>query len=167
MELRFKLLSPDDVGENYVKWMNDPEVTRYLESRFRSYTRQDLVEFVKAASSSGRDFLFGIFDGEHHIGNIKIGSVDWRHRYGDLGLVVGLKEYWGRGIATQAIMFCCSYAHRELGLRKLFAGIYDGNTGSLKAFLKAGFRRVGVFAEHRLLDGRYVDEVLVEKLLSS
>lgn len=165
MDVRFNLLSPDDVGENYVRWMNDPEVTRYLECRFRAYSRDDLLDFVRSVSSSGRDFLFGIFHGDTHIGNIKIGSVDWKHRYGDLGLVIGVKEYWGRGIATRAILFCCSYAHRELGLRKLVAGIYDGNHGSLGAFRKAGFRQVGILKAHRLLDGDYVDEFLMEKFL--
>jgi len=165
LSVKFKLLSPDDVGPDYVAWMNDPDVTRYLECRFRSYTEEDLRGFVRAMVDSGNNFLFGIYDGEKHVGNIKIGNVDWKHRYGDLGLVIGLKEYWGRGVATKAIDYCCSYAKCELGLRKLFAGIYDGNVGSLKAFLKCGFSKVGVLKEHRICGGTYVDELIVERLL--
>jgi RimJ/RimL family protein N-acetyltransferase len=50
-------------------------------------------------------------------------------------------------------------------LRKLFAGIYDGNVGSLRAFLKCGFSKVGVLKEHRICGGTYVDELIVERLL--
>ena len=162
-----RLLSPDDVGASYLRWMNDPAVTRFLECRWRRHTLESLRDFVRAANDSSRDFLFGIFaeEGTRHIGNIKIGSVDWVHRFGDLGLVVGERDCWGRGVATQAIGQACAYARDELGLRKLVAGIYRGNEGSLGAFLKAGFRQVGVLEAHRLCGGTWVDESFLEKLL--
>ena len=31
--LDYRLLSEDDVTQNYVDWLNDPEVNRYLETR--------------------------------------------------------------------------------------------------------------------------------------
>ena len=162
-----RLLAPEDVGEAYLRWMNDPEITRFLECRWARHTRESLQHFVRGANESPRDFLFGIFcdEGKRHIGNIKIGNVDGIHRFGDLGLVVGEKDCGGRGVATQAIEQACAYARNELGLHKLVAGIYRGTVGSLRAFRKAGFRRVGVLQDHRWCGGRWVDEDLLERLL--
>lgn len=37
-----------DVNENYYRWMNDPDVTKYLESRFYPNSMEGLNEYVKS-----------------------------------------------------------------------------------------------------------------------
>ena len=39
---------PDDVNENYFRWMNDPEVTRHLEARFASQSMEDISRYVES-----------------------------------------------------------------------------------------------------------------------
>ena len=41
-----RILSSEDVGENYVKWMSDEETVRFLESRWKTYTLENLKEYV-------------------------------------------------------------------------------------------------------------------------
>ena len=54
-----------------------------------------------------RFFLpFAIKTTDKHIGNIKLGPINWIHRYGDISLLIGDKDYWGKGIATEAIRAC-------------------------------------------------------------
>lgn len=36
-----------DVNENYHRWMNDPEVNRYMETRFRPQSLDDIRSYVK------------------------------------------------------------------------------------------------------------------------
>ena len=158
-------LLPGDVSDNYLAWMNDPEVTQFLESRWKPYQREDLESFIASMRASADDFLFGIFlqDTGEHIGNIKIGNINRIHRYADLGLVIGAKKFWGQGYATEAIRLATEYAFRELDLNKLIAQIYAPNAGSRKAFEKAGYRVVGQYAKHRFYQGRFVDAVLVER----
>jgi [ribosomal protein S5]-alanine N-acetyltransferase len=158
-------LLPGDVGDNYLAWMNDPEVTQFLESRWKPYQRGDLEAFVASVRASGDDFLFGIFlqESGEHIGNIKIGNINRIHRYADLGLVIGAKQFWGQGYATEAIRLATEYAFRELNLNKLVAQIYAPNVGSRKAFENAGYRVVGQYSKHRFYKGRFVDAVLVER----
>jgi [ribosomal protein S5]-alanine N-acetyltransferase len=158
-------LLPGDVGDNYLAWMNDPEVTQFLESRWKPYQRDDLEAFVASIRASGDDFLFGIFlqESGEHIGNIKIGNINRIHRYADLGLVIGAKQFWGQGYATEAIRLATEYAFQELNLNKLVAQIYAPNVGSRKAFENAGYRVVGQYSKHRFYKGRFVDAVLVER----
>jgi RimJ/RimL family protein N-acetyltransferase len=160
-----RLLTPDDVGEEYVAWLNNPDITQYLESRWSSQTRDSARAFVQTISDSQRDFLFGMFlkENHRHIGNIKIGGINYIHRYGDVGLLIGDKDSWGKGIASEAISLVTRYGFEELNLNKLTAGMYEQNLGSYKAFIKSGYREVGRYRRHFFCQGRYVDAVIVEK----
>jgi [ribosomal protein S5]-alanine N-acetyltransferase len=159
-----RLLSPDDVSEEYVAWLNDPEVNQYLESRFHLQTLDTVRSYVKVMSDSLVDVMFGIFlnDTNEHIGNIKIGSINTFHRFAEVGLIVGNSKMWGRGYASEAIILATKYSFEELQLNKLIAGMYSENTGSLKAFIKSGWQHVGTFHRHYFLRDSFIDKILVE-----
>jgi ribosomal-protein-alanine N-acetyltransferase len=159
-----KILSPEDVSEEYVAWMNDPEINQYLESRFRVQTLSSVRSFVEAMNSSPVDAMFGIFlnDNSEHIGNIKIGNIDTFHRRAEVGLVIGKRNVWGQGFAAEAIALATKYGFEELNLNKLTAGMYADNIGSFKAFIKCGWRHVATLKEHCFSHGVYIDEFFVE-----
>ena len=135
-------LRPEHVTQAYVAWMNDPQVVQFTESRFTSHSMESIREFVQDCARDPDVILFGIFDcaTESHIGNIKLGPINRRHLLGDIGIIVGRKDFWGKGIATEAISLLRDYAFSEIGLHKLTAGCYSTNLGSGKAFEKAGFQ---------------------------
>ena len=115
---------------------------------------------------SKNNFLFGIFlkENNEHIGNIKIGNINSFHRFADLGIMIGKKELWGKGYATEAIKLATRFAFRKLNLHKLTAGMYAPNKGSHKAFLKCGYVDAGRLRKHRSFNKRYVDNLVVEKI---
>ena len=78
-------------------------------------------------------------DNKKHIGNIKIGPINWYHRLAEIGIMIGEKDCWGKGYAAEAISLLADFAFSKLNLHKLTAGCYEQNQGSLKAFQKAGF----------------------------
>ena len=53
----------------------------------------------------------------------------------------------------------------QVGYRKITARIRGDNDNGLPFYEKMGFRRVGVFEKHSLIEGKYVDQVLMEKHL--
>ena len=149
---------PSDVNESYYRWMNDPEVTRYLETRFFPNAMEGLREYV-ASKLGDRDNVFlaiVLKQGDRHIGNIKLGSINWIHRFADVGLMIGEKDCWGKGYATEAISLVTLYAFKTLNLHRLTAGCYDANMGSAKAFIKAGWQQEGIRKSHFYSNGTYV-----------
>ncbi|MBF0594163.1 MAG: GNAT family N-acetyltransferase, partial [Candidatus Omnitrophica bacterium] len=111
-------------------------------------------------------YLFGIFlkqDGRH-VGNIKIGNIHPKHQFADIGIIIGDRDIWGQGFATEAIRLCVRFSFEELKLHKLFAGMVAGNEGSFRAFKKAGFGDSGHFRKHYWMDGEYRDAYIVELL---
>ena len=53
----------------------------------------------------------------------------------------------------------------RLGLWKLLSRIFLFNAASRRLCRKHGFREVGVYAKHARLDGRWLDVVIVERLI--
>ena len=157
-------ISIDDCNENYLKWMNDLEINKYLESRFTTHTIDSLKDFVNSMNNSDNNVLFAIVDKESdtHIGNIKLGNIHPIHKYADIGLLIGDKNYWGRGIATNAIKLVSEFAFDELNLRKVFAGVYENNIGSIKAFEKCGFKKAYVKKDNYYFEGKFIDAFVFE-----
>jgi len=160
-----RILSSDDVSDAYLAWMHDPEVTQYLECRWRSFSKEDLRSYVSNINEDKHNIFFGIFEktSNLHVGNIKIGNIDMNHRFADIGLLIGERTCWGKGYGSEAISLATRYSFEELNLNKVTAGIYAANVASLKAFLKAGFKEVGLLRQHRFCKGVYMDEIIVEK----
>lgn len=164
------LLDETDVDDRYVHWLNDPEVNRFLESRFARHTLASTREFVRAARASAATLMLGIRapgPGGRHVGNIKLGPIDTHHGLGEIGLLIGEPAARGRGIGRTAIAILCDIAQRQLGLRKLTAGCYASNAGSERAFLAAGFIVEARRPRHFLLDGQPEDLVLMARWFDS
>lgn len=69
-----------------------------------------------------------------------------------------------QGIASR--LFAATFeAARRKGYEKFFTYVRADNHAGLQTYLKHGFRHVGTAARHAKIDGRYIDEVMIEKLL--
>lgn len=153
----------DDVNEAYCRWMNDPTTNRFLESRFYPHFIETLREYVvnKQADNLNAFFAICLKDGNRHIGNIKLGPIDPNHHLADIGILIGEKDCWGKGYASEAIGLVVGYAFDTLGLHKVTAGCYAPNKGAIRAFEKVGFIQEGVRMAHCFFEGEYVDDVLL------
>lgn len=153
----------EDVNQNYCGWMNDPDVNKYLESRFAAHSIVSLKKYVKNIISDRLNVFFAIIlkTENKHIGNIKLGPINNVHNVADIGIIIGEKDCWGKGYATEAINLVVNYAFTRLNLHKITAGCYATNKGSLNAFLKAGFSQEGVRKQHCFSDGKYVDDIVL------
>jgi [ribosomal protein S5]-alanine N-acetyltransferase len=141
-----RTLELGDATPSYLGWLSDPVINAFLEVRFSlPVSVDDLAKFIEETNASLHTLILGIFlyESYTHIGNIKLGPIDWNHKVGDIGFLLGEKNHWGKGYASKAISMLADYAFTELGLAKLTAGCYAENEGSRRALLKAGFVEEG------------------------
>lgn len=164
--LSLRTLTAADITDTYIGWLNDPEINAFLEVRLSTQTLDSTRAFVASLNDSSDSLMLGIFlkkDGGH-IGNIKLGPVDPYHRRGDIGLFIGKRDCWGMGIATEAIRVLSEHGLGEMKLHKICAGCYAENTGSVRAFLKAGFVEEGRRRLHWLCEGAWQDDIELARI---
>jgi len=167
-ELLFlRTLLPEDATLVYLRWLSDSAINAHLEVRFSPpQSVSDLAAFIADVNQCTHTLMLGIFLEEdcRHIGNIKLGPIDWHHLVGDIGFLIGDKEQWGKGFASNAIALLAEYAYTHLGLAKLTAGCYAENVGSRRALMKAGFMEEGRRISQWLVAGRRQDGVLLGRV---
>ena len=56
---------------------------------------------------------------------------------------------------------------RTHGYHKLVLSAFPGNAAGMALYTRAGFRTVGIYEEQGQLDGKWVDTIVMEKLLSA
>jgi phosphinothricin acetyltransferase len=81
----------------------------------------------------------------------------------DLSLYVE-REWRGRGVGRRLLDALVARA-RELGYHKLVLAAFPWNEAGMRAYQRAGFRAVGIYREQGRLDGRWVDTIVMEKIL--
>lgn len=168
-EIELKSLTCENATTEYVEWLNNNEINQYLESRHTKQTIESIEQFISESNENLHVHLFGIFCKKtcKHVGNIKLGPVNIIYERAEVGLLIGDKDYWGKGIATQAIQLICDYATNELNLHKIEAGCYSDNVGSLKAFEKVGFIVEGKIKHHFKKGSQWCDAYRLGKILNT
>lgn len=94
---------------------------------------------------------------EKVIGWIGIKDIMWSHRCAEIFYIIGDRDYWGRGLATEAVILILKYAFLELNLHKIKALALAPNTASNRILQKLGFSLEGTFKEEGYIDGKYYD----------
>jgi len=153
----------EDVNDEYYSWINDSEINQFLETKFFPRSKKDILHHVNKLDGNPNEIFFAICDikNDKHIGNIKLGPINWYHRKGDISLLIGDKNYWGKGVATESIKLVVKFGFEVLNLHKLNAGYYSKNIGSAKAFEKCGFVVEGHFKSEVYCNGEYQDSYRV------
>jgi predicted RNase H-like nuclease/L-amino acid N-acyltransferase YncA len=74
------------------------------------------------------------------------------------------RELRGRGVGT-ALLSALEDRARAIGFHKMVLGAFPWNEAGMRLYERHGFRTVGTYREQGRLDGRWVDVVVMEKIL--
>lgn len=148
---------------DYMSWLRDYEVIKTI-NRLDYLTPVSFAEvkqYCETVMQSTSDIFMAINakDKDIFIGTIRVSRLSWVTGIADVGILIGDKDYWGKGIATDAIATIGQHLFDRLGMRKLTAGLMDINPSMLRVFEKLGFQKEGVFRKHDLFEGAYVDHI--------
>lgn len=134
-----KKLDEKNATQKYCGWLNDPEINKYLETR--EATVEDLRRYIKDKNENPNCLFLGIFfkENKKHIGNIKLEPIDFDNKKATLGILIGEKEYWGKGIGTEAVKLLVDWTFDNLRLEEVNLGVISENKAAIKVYTKAGF----------------------------
>ena len=89
-------------------------------------------------------------------------TPNYRHAWIDLFLDPAIH---GRGVGTDVVRTMARHLFDDLGHHRLTIDPSAENPAAIRAYEKAGFRRVGILhASERAPDGRWRDAVLMERV---
>jgi L-amino acid N-acyltransferase YncA len=75
------------------------------------------------------------------------------------------RSWRGKGVG-RALLEKLTELGRQHGFHKLVLSAFPDNAGGMALYAKSGFRTVGIYHEQGQLDGKWVDTIVMEKLLS-
>ena len=163
-KIELKKLKISDVSQEYLNWMNDYEVTKFTEQRFKKHSLLDIKSFVKEKQNSKKEFLYGIFVKEKsnliHIGNIKIGPINNIHKTAEISYIIGNKKFWKKGLGTLSLKKIVIIAKKKFKLKKLIAGCYQNNFGSIKVLKKNFFKKEAELKSHVVFNSRRINQLI-------
>lgn len=149
-------VSDQHCNQVYLSWLNDPEITRYLETK--SSTLQQLKDYVKRKQLTDDLFLaVHLKSNDKHIGNIKIEAINKTHSFAEYGILMGDKSEWGKGYAHEATVAILTYAFNDMSLRKINLGVVAEHLSAVKLYEKIGFKVEGTLKKHGYYEGDYKD----------
>jgi ribosomal-protein-alanine N-acetyltransferase len=154
-------LEKRDLMGGMFQWANDCEVTYYMFMGAMPNILEELEKEYEQLVKSTRDVVFAIIDKESdvHIGNVGLYSIQWIGRSAELRIVIGEKEFWGRGYGTEATKLTVDYGFDKLNLNSIYLGVNAEHSGAIRAYESAGFIREGTMRQYIYRNGRYYDAI--------
>ena len=162
-KIYLKKLNINDNLSNYLSWINDKDLTLYL-NKIKKQNIDDLKNYITYHKDSN-NYLCGIYrkNDNTHMGNVLLSHMDNINKNCRIGILVG-KNYWGGGIGTSAVVLMSDYAFNTLKMHKVIAGVVKENIGSSKLFEKAGFILEGTKKEEFKMEGKFLDALHYGKI---
>ena len=90
-------------------------------------------------------------------------KTDVNRRSAEVGYWLG-KEFWGRGLATEAVRALADYALATYDLTRLYALVFAWNPASARVLEKAGFTLEARLRDAITKDGETIDGLLYARL---
>lgn len=147
----------DDVSQDYVDWLNDPEVVAQTEQAGARHTIDSVQAYVDSTLRAPDAAMWRILLSGTHVGNVRLSSINRVHRRAGLGLIIGAGDARRKGLGPRAIELATAHAFRGLELNKVFAGMFASNEASRRAFEKAGYVIEATLQRHAWHEGNFVD----------
>ncbi len=154
-----RALEPDDFKIS-VNWRRDDEIwdmvigPKYYVSE--AYERKWVEEAIFGAPNR---FVLAVClkENDELIGYVHLKNIDWQNRSANFAKLIGKKECWGKGIATEATLLMLYHGFIVLGLERIQARQLRSNFGSIRVEEKCGFKNEGIMRHAVFKNGEYQD----------
>ena len=146
--------------ELYAKLMNSPKCRKYARFNVPQTIEEVKKSFEPTKQEVKDNIFFEIWQkiDKKAIGLIGFNRIQWFARSGMITCMVE-QEFWGKGIATEAVKLIVDYGFKELNLHKITARILSPDKASIRITEKLGFKHEITHKKEIFVDGEHVDTV--------
>ena len=162
--VHFTAQDMDQAAQPYFDWAQDGEYHRLVED---GPAVPLSIKGMRESNEQGWpeddpcNVMFLIRDNEddHIIGFANLDYISWHNADSYMGIGIGDKSFWGRGVGREAMEILLRYAFTEMNLHRLSLTVYEYNERAIHMYEKCGFKIEGINREVHYRDGRRWDLV--------
>ena len=164
-KVRLRPMEPRDLPK-FVQWLADPEVRRWLAALQEAPTLEDELDWYESTRANPDNVLWSMetLDGQL-VGTIEL-RLNPASQRAELGIAVQDKKQWSKGFGTDAIKLALEYGFDDLELNRIELTVDAENGRGRRCYEKCGFVEEGLLRQHRFVEGKFGDTVVMSVLRS-
>lgn len=149
----------DLITDEYLSWLKDSAVNRYLLIPNKHITREIAFEYCRDLINSDNNIFLAILStkGNMHIGNVRLGPIDFNSKVCKFNMMIGNTDFHGKGYGTKIVSACISYIFDEMKMNKFFLEVIAENYEAIKTYKKNGLVEEGILKKHVKIENNYYD----------
>ena len=128
--------------EDYMKMINDPEVSSKISHHEMHVTYKDEFNWVTQHLDATDDITYTMIDKEtkEFIGNISLMNI--KDGSTEMGICI-TANMQDKHYGTEAIKALVEYAYTKLGLKKVYLNVFSDNARAIRCYENVGFYKDG------------------------
>lgn len=162
-KIYLETLSLEHISSNYLDWVNDPVLTKYLNIGKRKLTKNDLINYVNHSPNNGRiNYAIMTSETKNHIGNCSIYDINEKDKSYEIGWLIGDEHFSGGLYAPMAMFEVHKIALLDMNLEKCRGKVEKEN---IKARLNnkfIGYKEISNENFYNKYQNKYFDIINVE-----
>lgn len=173
MNLSFhKMIVPETAYfESMARWYRDPAIKYAIRPNLLEADLPDMTveEIAAGFGKNPTKQVFLVFDDDRLIGEVSL-DTDFpmlsRNSVPSawISIIIGEKDYWGRGVGTRAMTFL-EETSRALGLSRIELGVFAFNEPALHLYRRLGYVEIGRHENFTWRPEQWYADIRMEKLL--
>lgn len=149
---------------NWAKWYNDIYISLPESNIYDVLSSSNTEGWVKY-NIKNKDLVFTIIENNYKkaVGKIEL-EIDKDNNCGSFGIIIGERDFWGRGIGKEATLLLLDLAFNKMAINNIMLGVYAFNKRAFNIYKQIGFKEIGKKREYLVAGGNRYDMILMEML---
>ncbi len=135
MEIILRNLTKKD-SQYFIKWWRDKELIALTSGDFTSLSDQEIQKQVDEMATDKNSVHFMIEADGKIVGHVNLNKID--EETAELQIVIGEKDYWGKGIGQDAIIQILKKAVK-IRYKKIITEVRPENQRAINLYKQTGF----------------------------
>lgn len=157
--INLRMFEKSDVNDTYVSWLNDIEVVKYSNQRFIHHTIDSCYKYLDSFLDTDNIFMAVEDKATMTLCGSVTAYIQTNHGTADIGLLIGNKDFWGKGVGFEAWTLMMGFLFNQCDIRKVTGGTLDVNIGMVRIMQKSMMIHEATREDQELLDNKPVNVV--------
>ncbi|MDA7664094.1 UDP-4-amino-4,6-dideoxy-N-acetyl-beta-L-altrosamine N-acetyltransferase [bacterium] len=137
-------------------WRRNVEISRHMYSE-GPQSFDEHLRWLKSIAQDVTHKRFAVEQGGKPVGTTALVNVNEKHSRADFDMYIGEASARIRGAGAVAEFLTLEYGFHRMKLHKISCEVFAGNSVAIRLHERMGFSLEGVFREHALFEGEWVD----------